>query len=86
VTVSVHTTLVRHTRWQDWPLDARDLMWLGFFMVNGLGGLGWLTWGLRGLREEEAIDRRRTLQDVCWRAQRRAWRQEGDEQEPLRAG
>jgi len=60
--VSVHTTIILHTIWHDWPLNARDLMWLVFFVVNALGGLVWLAWGLRGLREEEAIDRRWTLQ------------------------
>jgi hypothetical protein len=86
VSVSGHTTIILHTIWHDWPLDARDLLWLVCFVVNALGGLGWLAWGLRGLRAEEAIDRRGTLQDARWRAQSRAWRQEGDEQEPLRAG
>jgi hypothetical protein len=32
------------------------------------------------------MDRHWKVQDVRWRAQRRAWRQEGDEEEPLRAG
>ena len=86
VVVSGHTTIILHTLWDGWPLDARDLLWPGFFVVNALGGLGWLAWGLRGLREEEAIDRRWTLPDARWRAQSRAWRQEGDAQEPLRAG
>jgi hypothetical protein len=86
VTVSVHTTLILHTIWQDWPLDARDLGWLTLFVVHALGGLGWLAWGLRSLREGEAMDREWAVQDVRWRAQDRAWRQEGDEEEPLRAG
>jgi hypothetical protein len=75
VLVSVHATLILHTSWHDWPLDTRDLIVLGFFVVNALGGLGWLAWGLRGLREEEAIDRQWKLEDVRWRAQRRAWSQ-----------
>jgi hypothetical protein len=86
VVVSGHTAIILHTLWDGWPLDARDLMWLGFFVVNAFGGLAWLTWGLRSLREEEAIDRRWMLQDMRWRARDHAWRQAGDEQEPLRAG
>jgi hypothetical protein len=86
VVVSGHTTIIRHTIWPDWPLDARDLLGLVLFVVNALGGLVWLAWGLRGLRAAEAIDRRWTRQDMRWRARDRAWRQEGDEQEPLRAG
>jgi hypothetical protein len=76
VVVSVHTTIILHTIWHDWPLDTRDLGWLAFFVVNALGGVGWLAWGLRSLREEEAIDRQWTLQDVRWRAQCRAWSQQ----------
>jgi hypothetical protein len=71
--VSVHTTIILHTIWHDWPLNARDLMWLVFFVVNALGGLVWLAWSLRGLRRDEAIDCRWTLQDVRWRARDRAW-------------
>ena len=55
-------------------------------MVNALGGLGGLAWGLRGLHEYEAMARQWALQHARWEAQDRAWRQEGDEQEPLRAG
>lgn len=61
-------------------------MWVGFFVVNALGGLGWWAWGLRSLREREAIDRHWKVQDARWRAQRRAWRQAGAEEELLRAG
>jgi hypothetical protein len=86
VTISVHTTIILHTVWHSWPLDARDLRRLAFFVVNALGGVGPGEWGLRQLRTNAAMERRWRLQDVCWRAQRRAWRQEGDEQEPLRAG
>jgi hypothetical protein len=39
VTVSAHTTIILHTIWQDWPLDARDLGLLAFLVVNALGGL-----------------------------------------------
>ena len=73
--VSVHTTIILHTIWHDWPLDARDLGLLAFFVVNALGGVGWLAWGLRGLRESEAMDRQWKVQDVRWRAQDRAWRE-----------
>ena len=86
VPVSVHTTLILHTIWDDWPLDARDLGLLAFLVVNALGGLVWLAWGLRGLREREAIDRRGTRRDARSRARDRAWRPEGAEEEPLRAG
>ena len=48
---------------------------LAFFVVNALGGVGWLAWGLRGLRESEAMDRQWKVQDVRWRAQDRAWRE-----------
>jgi len=78
VYVSVHTTIILHTIWHDWPLDARDLGPLAFFVGTTLGGLGWMEWGLRRLRASEAMDRQWTVQDVCWRAQSRAWRpQEG---------
>lgn len=73
VVVSVHMTIILHSIWHDWPLDTRDLIVLGFFVVNALGGLGWLAWGLRGLRESDAIDRRWTLEDVRWRARDGAW-------------
>jgi hypothetical protein len=81
VCISVHATLILHAVWHDWPLDARDLGPLAFFVVNALGGLGC---GWHGACE--AMDRHWKVQDVRWRAQRRAWRQEGDEEEPLRAG
>ena len=84
--VSVHTTLILHTVWHDWPLDARDLGALVFFVVNALGGMGMMAWGLRGLRESEALDRQWAVQKVRWRAQDRAWHQEGDEEEPLGTG
>ena len=71
--VSAHTTIILYTVWHDWPLDACDLMWLVFFVVNALGGLVWLALSLRGLRAEEAIDRRLMLRDVRWRARDRAW-------------
>jgi hypothetical protein len=79
VVVSVHTTIILHSIWQDWPLDTRDLMWLVFFVVNALGGLVWLAWSLCSLREEEAIDRQWKLEDVRWRAQRWAWSQPWEE-------
>jgi hypothetical protein len=87
VTVSVHTTIILPTIWHDWPLDARDLGPLAFFVVNALVGLGWLAWGLRGLRQEEASDRQWTRQDMRWQAETRAWRDRWAEPgEPLRAG
>jgi hypothetical protein len=73
VTVSVHATLLLHTLWDGWPLQARDVVLLAFFGVNALGGLGWMAWGLRGLRRGEAADRQWTRQQVRWRAQDRAW-------------
>jgi hypothetical protein len=79
VTVSVHTTIILHTVWHDWPLDAHGLGRLTFFVVNALGGLGLSAWSLRSLRTEEALDRQRTRQDVRWRAQDRAWRQHWEE-------
>jgi hypothetical protein len=84
--VSVHTTIILHTIWDDWPLDARDLIWLVFFVVNALGGLVWLAWGLRGLREEEAIDRRWTLRDVRWRARDCAWHIDAEAMDERRSG
>jgi hypothetical protein len=69
VTVSVHTTIILHTIWHDWPLDARDLGRLAFFVVNALSSLGMYEWGLRSLRESEAMDRHWKVQDVRWRAQ-----------------
>jgi hypothetical protein len=75
VTVSAHVTLILYTIWQDWPLDARDLGPLAFLVVNALAGLGSWEWGLRGLREDEAMDRQWKVEDVRWRAQARAWRQ-----------
>jgi hypothetical protein len=74
VTVSVHTTLILETAWNCWPLHERDLVLLAFFGVSALVGLGWLAWGLRGLRRDEATDRQWTLQSVRWQAQDRAWR------------
>jgi hypothetical protein len=64
VVVSVHTTIILHTLWHDWPLDARDLGLLAFLVVNALGGVSWLAWGLRRLRESEAMDRHWKVQDV----------------------
>jgi hypothetical protein len=75
VPVSVHAMMILHTIWHNWPLDARDLGRLALFVVSALGGLGWLVWGLRGLRESEAVDRRWILRDARGRAQRRAWSQ-----------
>lgn len=75
VIVSVHTTIILHTVWHDWPLDARDLGLLVFFVVNALGGMGLCEWGLRCLREGEAMDRQWRVQDVRWRAQSLAWRE-----------
>jgi hypothetical protein len=74
VCVSVHATLILHTIWQDWPLDARDLGPLAVFVVQALGGLGWWAWSLRSLRASEAMARQWTVKNVRGRAQRRAWR------------
>jgi hypothetical protein len=79
VTVSVHTTVILATAWDRWPLHARDLGPLAFLVVNALGGLGWLGGSLRGLRRDEAMDRQWTLQNMRWRAETRAWRQQGEE-------
>jgi hypothetical protein len=79
VTVSVHTTLILHTLWDGWPLQERDVVLLAFFGVNALGGLGWLAWGLRGLRQEEATDRQWRLQHARWQAETCAWRQPREE-------
>jgi len=79
VTVSVHTTLILHTLWDSWPLQERDVVLLAFLVVNALGGLGWVAWGLRGLRQDEAMDRQWRLQTVRWQAETRAWRQQGEE-------
>jgi hypothetical protein len=84
--VSVHATIILHTIWHDWPLDVRDLLWLAFFVVNALGGLVWLAWGLRGLRESEAIDRRWTLRDVRWRARDCAWHIDAETTDGRRSG
>jgi hypothetical protein len=85
VVVSVHTTIILHTIWQNWPLDARDLGRLAFFVVSALGGLGWLAWRLRGLRDSEAADRRLTLREARGGAQHRAWSQWWEEsRRPLR--
>lgn len=43
-------------------VQERDVVLLAFLVVNVLGGLGWLAWGLRGLRRDEAADRQSTLQ------------------------
>jgi hypothetical protein len=87
VTVSVHTTIILHTIWHDWPLEGRDLGPLAFLVVNALGGLGWLAWGLRALRADEAMDRQWTLQKVRWQARDRAWRERWAESGgPRRAG
>ena len=74
VNVSVHTTLILHTLWDGWPLNDRDLGTLAFLVVNALGGLSWLAWGLRSFRRDEAMDRQWTLQHARWHAQDRAWR------------
>jgi hypothetical protein len=41
VTISAHTTIILHTIWHDWPLDARDLGPLAFLVVHALEGLAW---------------------------------------------
>jgi hypothetical protein len=87
VPLSAHATLILHTIWQDWPLDARDLGLLAFLVVNALGCLAWLAWNLRSLRESEAMDCQWKVQDVRWRAQRRARSQACEERRrPLREG
>jgi hypothetical protein len=73
VVVSVHMTLVLHTLWEDWPLDTRDLSTLILLVVNALSGVGFLAGSLRCLRTNEALERQRTLDQVRWQAERRAW-------------
>jgi hypothetical protein len=46
---------------------------LALLVVNALGGLGMMAWGLRGLRRDEAMDRQWTLQHARWQGQDRAW-------------
>jgi hypothetical protein len=75
MSVSVHTTVILHTLWHGWPLHECDLRRLVYFVVNALVSLGVLGWGLRELREDEALDRQETLQNVRRRAQDRAWRE-----------
>jgi hypothetical protein len=79
VAVSVHTTIIPHAIWDGWPLNDRALGPLAFSVVHALGGLGLSTWSLRCWRESEPLDRHRTRQDVRWRAQDRAWRQQWEE-------
>jgi hypothetical protein len=79
VLVSIHTTVILHTIWHGWPLNARDLGRLTFFVINALVGLGLLGWGLRCLRADEAMDRQGKLQAVRWQAETRAWRQPWEE-------
>lgn len=50
--------------------------WVALFSSVTVG-LGWLGWGLRGLRQADAPDCRWTLQHVRWQAQDRAWRAVG---------
>jgi hypothetical protein len=68
--VSVHTTLILHTRWDSWPLDARDLWTLALLVMNALGSLGLTAWNLRWLRTDEALERQRALDWVRWTAER----------------
>jgi hypothetical protein len=75
VAVSGHVTVILHTIWHEWPLDTRGLGRLAFVVVNALGALGMCAWGLRGLRADEAMARQWKVEDVRWRAQRRAWHQ-----------
>ena len=72
---SAHTTVLLYTAWQDWPLDARDLVALAFLVVNTCVGLGMQEWGLRALRRGETLDRQEALLKVRWRAQDCAWRE-----------
>jgi len=44
--VSVHTTVILHTVWHDWLLNARDLVGFAFLVVNACVGLGMLGWSL----------------------------------------
>jgi hypothetical protein len=74
VTVSVHATLILHTVWDGWPLQELDVVLLACMLVNALGGLGWLAWNLWCFRRDEAMDRQWMLQNVRWRAETRAWR------------
>jgi hypothetical protein len=79
VVVSVHTTLILHTLWEDWPLDRHDIGPLAFLVVNALSGLGLSAWSLRWLRTDEALARQRALDWVRWTAERRTWPQHREE-------
>ena len=86
VIVSVHTTIILHTIWHDWPLGMRELGPLAFLVVNALGGLGLLAWSLRSLRESEAMDGQWKVQDARWRAWDRAWRIDAEVRDERRRG
>jgi hypothetical protein len=73
VVVSVHTMIILHTLWDSWPLDSCDMWPLAFLVVNALSGVGFSAWSLRGLRTDETLERRPTLDQVRWQAERRAW-------------
>jgi hypothetical protein len=85
--VSVHTTVILHTVWRDWLLNARDLVGFAFLVVHACVGLGLLGWSLRALRRDEALGRQETRLKVRWRAQDRAWRERWPERtSPLGGG
>jgi hypothetical protein len=80
VILSVHTTIILHTRWHGWPLHERDLRRLALFVVHALlGGMITSAWHLRCVREHEAAERQWTRQDARWRAQDRVWRPQREE-------
>jgi hypothetical protein len=85
VILSVHTTVILHTLWHEWPLNARYQRRLAFFVVNALGGLTMAAWHLRGVRAHEAEQRRWARQLARWRAQEGA-RLEPWEDTPGRSG
>jgi hypothetical protein len=58
VITSTHTTVILAATWHDWPLTARDLGFLVFFMCNGLFSTCWMPWGLRQLGADAALERR----------------------------
>jgi hypothetical protein len=71
VVVSVHSTLVLHMLWEEWPLDTHDLWTLALLVVNALSGVGFIAGSLRCLRQDEARERSWALERVRWQAERR---------------
>jgi hypothetical protein len=58
VITSTYITVILATTWHDWPLTARDLGFLVFFVCNGLFSTCWMLWGLRQLSADAALERR----------------------------